>query len=252
MQRSILFSTLLLTSLTATAMAAEATPSSLTAEQKAQMETIVRDVLKREPELVEASLRANMEKKEAAAAEAAKKVIKESHKELYEDHEDPILGNPNGTISMVVFMDPYCGYCRKLQKDLLEVVKERKDLKIIYKPYPVLSKESIMAAEEELATNAMGRFQDYHEAIYSSDAKSRKERMNLAHKKKIDKKTLLRDIEAKKVDKQLERNIQLGAKLGIRGTPAFIIGDELNPGYAPKATLISMLDEHAKKQAPKS
>ncbi len=232
----------------------ESKTSSLSSEQKAEVELVVRDVLKKDPDLVEASLRAGMEKKEAAAREEAKKAVKAEHKALFEDSKDPILGNPNGTVSMVVFMDPYCGYCRKFQAVLLGLVKERKDLKVVYKAYPIMSNESKQAAEEEMAANDMGRFQDYHEAIYESSVRSRKERFALAEKNKIDLAKLKDNIPgisksagAAAVEKRLEGNMKLGRKLGINGTPAFIIGGELHPGMVGKEELIELINAQAKK-----
>lgn len=240
--------TLFATLLASGAMAEEAKTSSLSPEQKKEVEGIVRDMLNREPEMIESSLRASLDKKQKEARDEANKAVKGAHKALYEDSEDPIIGNPKGTVTMVVFMDPYCGYCRKFQPLLHKAVKEHKDLKIIYKALPVLGPESKKAAEEELAANCMGRFQDYHEAVYESSVHSRKERMELAEKNNIDTKTLKAGVASNKVDKHLERNAQLASKLGIHGTPAFIIGEELFPGYMDKEQLDDLIKAASKKQ----
>lgn len=256
MTRSKLFSVIIIGGLllTVKAFSEEAKSVNLSPAQKDEVVSIVRDVLKNEPELIESSLRQGMEKKEAAAQEESKNALKTEKKALFEDSEDPFLGNPKGTVQMVVFMDPYCGYCRKFQAILLSVVKERKDLKVIYKVYPILSAESKKAAEEELAANKIGRFQDFHEALYESSVRSRKDRLDLAEKNKIDVAKMKENIPgigkapgAAQIEKHLERNAKLGAKIGIHGTPAFIIGESLNPGFVEKDALIAMLDQNAKK-----
>lgn len=217
--------------------------STLTPEQKKEVEALIKDTLMKQPELIEASLRANMEKKEAEAREAAQKAVKTEHKALFEDAEDPIIGNQKGTISMVVFMDPYCGYCRKFQPVLHKAVKKHKDLRIIYKPIPIMGPESKKAAEEELSASYMGRFPDYHEAVYESSVKSRQDRMQLAEKNNIDIKALKEGIASHKVDKHLERNKQLAVKLGINGTPAFVINNQLHPGYVDEDHLDALIAE---------
>lgn len=149
---------------------------------------------------------------------------------------------------IVVFMDPYCGYCRKFQTILLSLLKERKDLKVIYKAYPILSSESKLAAEEELAAHSIGRFQDFHEALYESSVRSRKDRLELAEKNKIDLTKLKNSIpglsksaEAAAIEKQLQANKKLGGKLGINATPCFIINDQLHSGFAEKDELVNLL-----------
>lgn len=217
-------------------------------EQKKEIEKIVRDLVDSDPDMLESSLRKGFEKKEQAKKEEANKVVKQEHKALFEDSKDPFLGNPNGSEVVVVFMDPYCGYCRKFQTTLLSLIKERKNLKVIYKAYPILSAESKLAAEEELAAHSIGRFQDFHEALYESSVRSRKDRLELAEKNKIDLVKLKNSIpglskssEATAVEKQLEANKKLGKKLGINATPCFIINDELYSGFAEKEELIGLL-----------
>jgi protein-disulfide isomerase len=150
-------------------------------------------------------------------------------------------------------MDPYCGYCRRFQSILLPLTKERKDLKIIYKALPILGQESKLAAEEELAANAIGRFSDYHEAIYESAVKTRQERFDLATKANFDMAQFKDNIPgigksaaSASVDKRLDDNIKLAQKLKINGTPAFIVGDELYPGAVDKNELVEILNKQKK------
>lgn len=228
-------------------------PSTFNSEQKAAVETIVKDLLNREPELIEIAIKNRIEQKENAAKTEASKVIKTQYQALFENAEDPVLGNPKGSLTLVAFMDPYCGYCRRFQATLLEIAKEQPELKIIYKAYPILGIQSRQAAEEELAAHAQGKFKDYHQALYESEARTRKERLKLAKDNKINIKALKDNLPglsnskgALKVEKQISQNLNLGKKLQIHGTPAFIFADALYAGAMTKESLMELLKEHKK------
>lgn len=249
------FGSLLLAGVATTALAADDKKSS--PEQVAQVETIIRDLLAREPALIENALRASMQKKEQEAKEHSLKMVKKHQDEIFGNKNDPYLGNPKATVTLAVFMDPYCGHCRHLQQNLKEVMATRNDFKVIYKAFPILSKESQLAAEEELAANRLGQFSNYHTALYASDADNRAARLELAGKEKIDVTKMKEYLEGKdnkkaqEIDKELEANRQLGQKLGINGTPAIVAGDTLISGAMSKEQINQLLDE-MKKQGTKS
>ena len=50
-------------------------------------------------------------------------------------------------------------------------------------------------------------------------------------------------MEAPEVNAVLEANYALAHELGIEGTPAFVIGDQLIPGAVEKARLEHLIDE---------
>lgn len=222
--------------------------SAMSKKDVENIENVVRDLIKREPQIIEKALNASLEAAKAAEEKEGSKLVAKERQAIFEDKNDPILGNPNGSVAIAVFMDPYCGYCRKFQAVLLSLAKERKDLKIIYKAFPILGAESVKAAEEELAANIIGRFADYHEAIYESAVRSRKERLELAASNHIDVTKLTdntpglgKEPGAAQVEKQLRENIKLGKRLGLNGTPAFVLGDQLVKGYVEKEALNAMI-----------
>lgn len=217
-------------------------------EQIDNIEKIVRDLMMREPQLIEKALNAGAESAQAEEDKKTAETLIKEKENLFNHTDDPILGNPKGSVSIVVFMDPYCGYCRKFESILKDVAAEQKELKIIYKAYPILGPESVKASEEQLAAHKIGRFKDFHEAIYESAVRSRKERFDLATQNRIDLEKLKENIPglshatgAVDVEKQLRENMKLGQRLGIEGTPAFVLGDQLVKGYVDKDTLLEMI-----------
>ncbi|HYD29545.1 MAG TPA: DsbA family protein, partial [Azospirillaceae bacterium] len=96
---------------------------------------------------------------------------------------------------------------------------------------PILGPASVTAARAALAAQGQGKYTDLHKAL-------------MAHKGALDSETIFRlaksaglnvdqlkkDMDAPAIHKALQANVQLADSLGIRGTPGFVIGDELIPG----------------------
>lgn len=213
-------------------------------EQTKAIEKIIGNYLDHHPEIIEETLRKALIKKEQAKLEETKKIIAQRKSQIFDDPMSPTSGNASGSISIAVFLDPFCGYCHQFQKVLNKVQSQRKDLRIVYKIIPILSKESLTAAREEMAAHLQDRFMDYHEALYESTARShnQKSRMELARQVGINISRLKKDLRSSKVKKAIESNHELAKALHISGTPAFIVNDTLVVGLVDAENLNKILD----------
>ena len=54
----------------------------------------------------------------------------------------PVLGNPDGDVTLVEFYDYNCGFCRRSLRDVLDLVAEDGNIRLMLKEYPILSQES--------------------------------------------------------------------------------------------------------------
>jgi protein-disulfide isomerase len=59
---------------------------------------------------------------------------------------------------------------------------------------------------------------------------------------------LKKDAESPAIKAQIEKNLTMGRELGIDGTPAFIFGTDLVPGYISVETMKQMVDAVRKKK----
>jgi thiol:disulfide interchange protein DsbC len=135
-----------------------------------------------------------------------------------------VIKQGNGSRKLAVFADPNCGYCKRLERDLLAL----KDVTIYNFVYPVLGPDS----------NEKSR------AIWCS-----KDAMKTWRDWMIDGVTPPRAM-GKCDDAAIQRNLEYGKKYRINGTPAIIFENgERVPGALPAAELAKRIDE-AKK--PKS
>ena len=157
-------------------------------------------------------------------------LLKHKAAELNADTTSPFSGNPKSDIAVVYFFDYRCGYCRKGDPILDELVKTDPNLKIIYKEYPIF--QDAIVASAALAGHQQGRYVEMHQALMAHSEKFTKDAvLKIAKALKFDMEKFVKDMEGDLVKAELVRNHKLADELGIKGTPMFIIGGSLTlPG----------------------
>jgi protein-disulfide isomerase len=208
-----------------------AAEEALTAEQKAAIETLIRDYLLAHPEVVVESLEKYEELQAANEAEQAKQAITDNAEELLSGEGAPVGGNPNASFTVVEFFDYRCPYCKTVAGAFIDTVEEDGDLRIVFKEFPILGDWSLLAAKAALAADKQGKYLPLHRALMEYKGEPTEEAVfDIAAAQGIDVDRLRQDMESPDVQEQLDRNYALARALGVRGTPAFIIGNELVPG----------------------
>lgn len=214
---------------------AQTTPASpFTDAQRAGIEAIVKDYLVRNPEVLQEAI-AEGEKRQVETQRLAQAAaLKESRKALLDSPHDVVAGNPAGDITLIEFFDYNCGYCRKALGDVQALIKADPKLRVVIKDFPVLGPESLEASQIALAVKQQlkgDRLFEYHQKLL--DAKGRvnaAKALQVAKEMGLDTVRLQKDAQGPEVKAALAENRGLGDKLGLSGTPAFIIGDEIIPG----------------------
>ena len=115
---------------------------------------------------------------------------------------------------------------------------------MIFKEWPIQGPDSVVAARASLAATKQGKFMELHQALMSSsEAITEAIVMKTAAQVGIDVVQLQKDMKAPELDEMLSRNGALAQSLGITGTPAFVVGDQLIPGAAPIEQFQSVIEE---------
>ena len=191
----------------------------------------IRAYLIANPEILEEMIAALETKRQLATRAKAQETIVEKQDQLF--HGDPAFfaGNPDGKIALVEFFDYNCGYCRRAAPDLLALIDENPDLKVVFKEYPVLGPESLVAARAGVAAAKQDRYADFHFALMAHNGPINEDAIfTVAETLGMDTNRLQLDMASEDVDRVLEANFALGQSLGVTGTPNFIIGDTMLPG----------------------
>jgi protein-disulfide isomerase len=228
--------------LTAAALA-RAEPAAAADMTVEQVEKIVRDYLLREPKVVFDALQELQRQEAAATAARQKAAIAANQKKLLDDPLTPVGGNPEGDVTLVEFFDYRCTYCRRVVSSVRELLDEDGDLRVVFKDMPVLGPDSVRAARAALASRKQDGYVPFHFALMASDDLSPAGIRAAAKSVGLDPDRLEADMEAPEVNAVIEANYALAHELGIEGTPAFVIGDQLIPGAVEKARLEHLIDE---------
>lgn len=207
---------------------------------KADVEVIVKDVIRQNPEIIVEALTTLQAKKEQEMLEKSKQALQDKRQEIENNENDPTAGNPNADVTIVEFFDYYCGYCRKVTPVVAELLKIDPNVRVIFKEYPILTPLSQKSAQIALAVNRLDKvkYVDFHNALMASESlSSESEIIAVAEKVGIDSTALKQEMEKSAVSNQIAANLNLGRQIGVQGTPAFLIGGELIPGAVSLETL---------------
>ena len=154
----------------------------------------------------------------------------------------PVSGNPKGDVTLVEFFDYQCGYCKRSLKPVKDLLETDRQLRVVWKEFPILGPVSRFAARAAMASEKQGRYLEFHVAVMGSRGKLTEDRvMALAGSVGLDIQRLRRDMEDPAIENYLDETIRLARVLGIRGTPAFVIGDTLVPGVVGDARLKELI-----------
>ena len=206
---------------------------SLSQGQREEVINLVRELFKANPEIVVEALQVFQQKQEQLQAEAQKGALTAMKSELENDPSSPVAGNPDGDVTIVEFMDYRCGYCKRVFPDLVKLLEEDGNIRYVFKEFPVLGKESELAARAALAVwnIAPDKYFDFHKALMNNrGAITQSKLIDEADDLDIDEDDLTKAMADAKVDAALQKTFSIAKALDIRGTPAFIVGGHLVPG----------------------
>jgi protein-disulfide isomerase len=228
----------------ATASEKAGSGSAFTPAQRKELNSVIKEFLLGNPDVLfdaQAVLEAKMEKIQSERMVVA---MKENANELYRHAGSPVVGNvKGGDVPIVEFFDYNCGFCKKAFPDLAKLVDKDKKVRVILKEFPILSKGSEEASRVALAAKMQGKYWEFHRALLETQGQANEaSALRVAEKLGLDMARLKRDMASAEVKKEIEETRKLASKIGIQGTPHFIVGDRVVAG-APE-NLAEVLDKH--------
>jgi protein-disulfide isomerase len=199
---------------------------------KEQVESIVKEYLQNNPELIASSLKMAHEKTMKEAEEKAKIAISSRKKEIENTKTSPFEGNNDGDITIVEFFDYRCGYCKTANKTVNQLMAEDKNIKVIFKQYPILGEDSYLAAKSALAIYEMEpkKYISFHNKLMEIKQINKEAINNLVKELGFDFALFEQTLAKKSIEEELSKIRDLAKDININGTPAFIINGELVPG----------------------
>lgn len=232
-----------------TQVAPSSTPSPSAETERERIETIVHDYLLKNPAIIREAMLALQVKEERDRQELAAKNLRAVESNLYEDAEAPVAGNPKADISIVVFFDYNCGYCKKTLPDLESLLAKDPLIRIIYKEFPILGPESEVAARAALAADRQGKYAAFHHELILAGQLDTLAIKNISQRLGLDYLKLQKDMADPKIADILARNMKLAASLEINGTPGYVVGEQIIPGAIDMNSLAKIVSEERAKLA---
>ncbi len=195
-----------------------------------------------QPEAVVKALDQYQEQKAAQEEAERRQTVDAMADALKRQAGDPAIGADAATadVTLVEFFDYRCGYCKRSLETVMALAEDDPKLRVVFKEFPILGPESVLATRVSLAANKIdpSRYLELHAAL-------------MRHRGAYDVASLLAvtadvgfdpaAVEAMMnnvaVAGQIKNAYEVAEALGIRGTPAFIVGDRVIPGAVSGGTL---------------
>ena len=216
-----------------TASCAEAGPT--TTMSKSEIETLVKNYILENPEIIRDAIIKLQEKEVVQEQELYRESIASAKDALENDPRDASIGANDAKVTIVEFFDYNCGFCKRATpwvEDAME--KYGDDVRIVFKELPILddrTKTSRIASRAALAADKQGKYSEMHFALMSEKRLSGDIIRKTAEKIGLDMNRYDADLADPTIDQHINDTLQLANRLpALTGTPFFVVGDEYVSG----------------------
>lgn len=216
----------------------------MSADEKKAIESVIHDYLLNNPEVVVEAIRKFQASQETARAEAARQRLTELRTPLERNEGTPVVGNPDGDVTVVEFFDYRCGYCKRVREALTDAVNSDGKVRLVLKEFPILGPDSVTVTKAALGVfyTSPDKYPAFHDALMTSRGnldEARVMEIAVSVGLKVDAvKTAMKD---PRVELEIQHNMALAQALDISGTPAFVVGNELVPGAIDRAAFDELI-----------
>lgn len=208
-----------------------------------EVEKIIAEYIANNPEVILESVNKHHQENADAEEQKAKGAAMEKRSELENDKRSPFVGNPQGDVVIAEFFDYACGYCKKVMPSVVKLLEEDKNVKIVFKEFPILSPGSELAARAALAVHVINpdKYLQFHTEAMKTRIAGIETIEKILSDIGVDSAKIKDKMNSEEITKILSDNKKLASEIGLRGTPAFTINGNLVPGAVEYETLKQMV-----------
>lgn len=209
-------------------------------DSREEIKTIDKDFLKQEiksfilgnPEVIIESLENLQKKQKESMMGQVDEFLKENRVNIETENNPPILGNPDGDISIVMFFDYNCGFCKKAHFYIKQLIARDKGVKVILRPMPILGQNSLYAASAFLAVSKLNPkdYLLYNDALMGHKHLDPKIIISEAEKLSIDSSVFKTEINSQSIRQLIRKNLDFANYLKVEGAPCYVINGKFVPG----------------------
>ena len=192
-----------------------------------QIKQLALEAILENPDIIMQAVAILQQREQERAASGANTV----RLQLESDPNAPNLGNPEGDVTVVEFFDYNCPYCRSAGQTLQALLAADANVRVIYREWPILGEDSVIAARAALAAREQGKYEAFHWALMNGEGRVTEAVIfKVARDLGMDVAKLEADMVSRAVEAHIALSNALAQQLGFTGTPAFIVGDKTAPG----------------------
>lgn len=207
---------------------------------RGEVELIVRDYLLRNPEIL-GDMQAELEDRQREAQRVALlEAIGTSSDAIFNAAYDGVVGNPEGSTTVVEFFDYNCGFCKRAYEDMAAMVADDPDLRFVLKEFPILGPDSQAAHIVSMAFRALApeKYGEFHSAVLMGNGRATEATaIAAAVALGVDEAALREEMKNPAIAEAFGETYELAQDLAITGTPSYVIGQEVVFGALGKAVL---------------
>lgn len=216
-------------------------PAQLATADRAAVEAVVREYILNHPEILPQAMQ-NLQLREN------EKLLEDVRTEVERPFPGAILGNPDGKVTLVVFSDFACGYCRQSVPEVEALIAANPDLRVVIRELPIIAPASEDAARWALAAALQDRYSQFHHAMFAAGRPDAASIEAAARTAGLDMDKARKATSDPKINDEIASNMAMARKLGLSGTPSWVVGKRLLFGAVGKEELGKAIVE-ARKQA---
>jgi len=170
--------------------------------------------------------------------------------------EDRIVrGNKNAPITIVEFSDFQCPHCSKASEVVTQIIEENPDkVNQVFLHMPLGSHQMAPLAAAYFEAAAMqdpDKAWEFHDLLFANQAKIKEQGAEFlreaAEKAGLDLEQIDEALKSTEIRDRLQADAEAAKKLGLRGTPSYVIGGVVVSGALPKEDfeeVIALIEEH--------
>jgi protein-disulfide isomerase len=218
--------------------------ASMPKAERDKIESVVRDYILGNPEIIIEAIQSLRARDERNAREQAQANLAKLQDELLNDPDSPVGANLKGDVTFIEFFDYRCGFCKRAFPDIMKLMAGDKNIRFVYKEFPILGPDSTTASRAGLAAWILdkSKYEAFHKAMMASKGALPEARvMKYAVQSGYDVKALKKIMAEPRIDAMIAKTFKLAQALDINGTPAFIVGDDVVRGVVDLKTMKALV-----------
>lgn len=220
----------------------------MSADERQAFRAEVRAYLLENPEVLAEAIEVLQQRQADAALKGDLELVRANAADLFDDGYSFVGGNPEGSLTVVEFIDYRCSYCKKAHAEVSELVRQDGDIRYIVKEFPILGEQSVTAARFAIATMQVAGAEAYGKVNagfyegFRGDV-TPETLIRFADGLGLDGKAIIAAMDTAEVTSVIDQNHRLAQRMQISGTPTFVLGTQMMRGYAPLETMQAIVAE---------